>query len=75
MLPQDQICAMKEQSAQVLKHSRGSRHRPTCERGDHMPYPHEYCDSEKDCKTEQSSNWQSIGELARKLADKAKAGK
>jgi hypothetical protein len=40
-----------------------------------MPYPHEYCDSEKDCKTEQSSNWQSIGELARKLAEKALAGK
>ena len=55
----------------VLETPNRPRHRSTFTGGDAMPFAHDYPDSTRESNPEQNGTWQSLGDLARKLAEKA----
>lgn len=74
MLPQDQICATKEQGREVYQHPATSNRNAPIEET-HMAVDANIGLRDDSASTEQKPTWKSIGELARQLAEKAKAGK
>jgi cation diffusion facilitator CzcD-associated flavoprotein CzcO len=70
MLQKSRNCPKNEAGGKVLETPNRPRHRSTCTRGDHMPFEHEYGDSTPKSNPEQNETWQSLGDLARKLAEK-----
>lgn len=64
------ICARKTKRAEVATNELSALDITHLDKETRMPSYGEYTDSESEFK----DNWKSIGELARKLAEKAKAG-
>ena len=75
MLQKSGNCPKNEAGGKVLETPNRPRHRSTFTGGDAMPFEHEYGDSTPKSNPEQNGTWQALGDLARKLAEKAGGAK